>query len=72
MNKKLLTATVISLSVLSSLTAQSESSDFFRSIGKIYVVVAVIVAIFLGIVLFMLYLDRKLTKLENQIKEEHD
>ena len=42
-----------------------------RSIGKIYVVVAVIIAIFVGIVLFLIYLDRKLTKLEDQINE-HD
>ena len=38
-----------------------------RSIGKIYVVVAVIVVAFIGIVLFLIYLDRKVTKLENQI-----
>lgn len=38
-----------------------------RSMGKMYVVVAVILAIFLGIVIFMVYLDRKLTNIENQI-----
>ncbi|HMP30659.1 MAG TPA: CcmD family protein [Saprospiraceae bacterium] len=42
-----------------------------RSIGKMYVVVAVIVAIFIGLVVFLIYLDRRLTKLENQIKD-HD
>lgn len=41
-----------------------------RSTGKIYVVVAVIVAIFIGLVFFMVYLDKKLTKLENQINEQ--
>lgn len=40
-----------------------------RSTGKIYVVVAVIVAIFIGLVFFLLYLDRRLTKLEDQIIE---
>ena len=40
-----------------------------RSTGKVYVVVAVIVTIFIGIVLFLIYLDRKLTKLENQIND---
>ena len=48
---------------------QTTSDDFMRSIGKIYVVVAVIVAIFIGIVLFLIYLDRRLTKLENQYNE---
>jgi CcmD family protein len=42
-----------------------------RSSGKIYVVVAVIVAIFIGIVAFLMYLDRKLTKLENQINNDN-
>lgn len=42
-----------------------------RSMGKMYVVVAVIAAIFVGIVIFLVYLDRKLTRLENQINH-HD
>ncbi len=48
---------------------QNTDADFMSSIGKIYVVVAVIVAVFVGIVIFLIYLDRKLTKLEDQIKE---
>jgi CcmD family protein len=52
------------------LWGQEGSTDFLRSTGKIYVVVAVIAAIFVGIVLFLAYLDRKLTKLENQINEK--
>lgn len=52
-------------------SALAQEADFMRSIGKMYVVVAVIVAVFIGIVLFLIYLDRKLTKLENQIKD-HD
>jgi CcmD family protein len=54
---------------LSSATAQSNSRDFMRSMGKMYVVVAVIVAVFMGIVLFLVFLDRRLTKIENQIKD---
>lgn len=52
-------------------SALAQEADFMRSIGKIYVVVAVIVAVFIGIVVFLIYLDRKLTKLENQINN-HD
>jgi len=48
----------------------SDAPDFMRSQGKLFVVVAVIAAIFLGITAFLVYLDRRLTKLENQIKEE--
>lgn len=43
------------------------SEDFMRSVGKIYVVVGVIVLVFLGLVLFVWRMDRRLTKLENQI-----
>ncbi len=46
---------------------QAANEDFMRSVGKIYVVVAVIVLAFLGIVFFLYRMDNKLTKLENQI-----
>lgn len=41
-----------------------EMADSMRSNGKIFVVVAVIVTIFAGIILYLIRLDRKLTKLE--------
>lgn len=67
--KKRLSSSLLLLLLGQALFAQSASTDFMRSTGKIYVVVAVILAIFIGIVLFLIYLDRKLTKLENQIKD---
>ncbi len=48
------------------------NGDFMRETGKIYVVTAVIVAIFLGIVFFLLRLERRLTNIEHQIQEEHE
>ncbi len=60
-----------SLLVTSFYPLFGQPADFMRSMGKMYVVVAVIAAIFIGIVIFLIYLDRKLTKLENQIKD-HD
>lgn len=55
--------------VTNSLTAQPEApADFMRSIGKMYVVVGVIVLVFLGLVSWLVYLDRRLTKLEDQIE----
>ena len=44
--------------------------DFMRETGKINVVVGVILLIFLGIVWYLVRLDRKLTKLEYQINDE--
>ncbi|TXB62072.1 CcmD family protein [Phaeodactylibacter luteus] len=68
--KKRFSLALLSLCLLNVLAAQnSTDTDFMRSTGKIYVVVAVVLAIFVGLVLFLVYLDRKLTKLENQIKD---
>lgn len=61
--------TILFLLITQTLFAQSESMDFMRSIGKIYVVVAVIISMFIGIVIYMYRVDQKLTKLENQIIE---
>ncbi|GAB4092495.1 CcmD family protein [Flaviaesturariibacter terrae] len=41
-----------------------EMADAFRSNGKIYVVFAVILTIFAGIILYLVRLDRKISKLE--------
>lgn len=44
--------------------------DFMRETGKINVVVGVILLIFLGIVSYLVRLERKITKLEHQIKDD--
>ena len=44
--------------------------DFMRETGKINVVVGVILLIFMGIVWYLVRLDRKLTKLEYQLNDE--
>ena len=45
-----------------------EMADALRSNGKIYVVVLVICTIFAGIILFLLFLERKIKRLErNQL-----
>ncbi len=46
--------------------ADQPPADFLRSIGKMYVVVAVIVVVFLGLAYYLWSLDRRLTKLEDQ------
>lgn len=54
------------------LLAQAENSDFFRSIGKIYAVVAVLVVVFIGIFAFLFYLERKINKMERQLGDSRD
>lgn len=39
-----------------------------RSNGKIYVVVAVLLTIFLGIILYLIRLDRKMSRIEKETK----
>ena len=51
-------------------TGQAQSQDFMRSTGKINVVFGVIFIIFSGIIIFLIVLDRKLSKLENRINHE--
>ena len=48
--------------------AQSPAIDFLRSVGKIYVVVAVICVLLIGLFWYMVRVDKRLTKIENQIK----
>jgi CcmD family protein len=43
-----------------------QMADFMRSSGKIYVVVAVVVAILIGLFVYLISLDRKISKLERE------
>ena len=43
-----------------------EMADVMRSDGKIYVVVAVLLLILLGLIAYLVVLDRKVSKLEKQ------
>lgn len=62
--KIVLLFSVLLLHLLATAQGKVEMADGLRSNGKIYVVVAVIVTIFTGIILYLIRLDRKLTKLE--------
>lgn len=47
-----------------------EMADELRSSGKIYVVVAVLAIIFLGIIIYLVNLDRKITRLEKELNKK--
>ncbi|HAY89965.1 MAG TPA: CcmD family protein [Bacteroidetes bacterium] len=49
--------------------AQTPVDDFFYQSGKIYVVIAVLVIIFSLITLYLVRLDKKITKLEKDRNE---
>jgi hypothetical protein len=44
-----------------------DMADTMRSNGRIYVVVAVVVLILVGLILYLVRLDRKITRLEKEM-----
>ena len=63
---------VVALLLPCGATAAGESGvvDFLRNTGKIYSVVTLVLIVFIGMIIFLIRLDKKLTKLENQINNE--
>jgi hypothetical protein len=73
MHKKVYSCLLLSLFIQSGLIVQAqdtaagrpvEMADRMRAEGKIYVVVAVLLTIFLGIIAYVIRLDRKIGRLE--------
>lgn len=48
-----------------------DMADSFRKDGKIYVVVLVTAVVFLGIVIYLISIDRKLRKMEQELKNKN-
>jgi hypothetical protein len=72
LQKSLLLVWMAIINVPSALLAQGDSSiemaDTMRSEGKIYVVILVVIIVFSGLVIFAINSDRKISKLEKEIK----
>jgi len=62
--KKLFSITVVLLFSL-VMNAQGKMADLMKENGKIYVVIAVMLTILAGLILYLVRLDRKISKLEN-------
>jgi uncharacterized membrane protein len=69
--KKILLMLLLSLSVTMSFAQdnKTEMADLMRSNGRIYVVVAVVVTILIGLILYLFRLDKKISKLEKDNKQ---
>ena len=50
--------------------AQAEMADTMRSEGKIYVVVAILLIIFGGLIGYLVLLDRKVTRIEKKLTKK--
>ncbi len=49
-----------------------EMADTMRSNGKIYVVVAVVMVVFVGLIVYMIQTERKITRIEKEVFKEKD
>jgi CcmD family protein len=64
MLKSIFATIILLLTTVSAAMAETEMADTMRSNGKIYVVVVVLATIFAGIFTYLVYLDRKMSRLE--------
>jgi CcmD family protein len=55
--------------IFTTILLQGTDTDFFRSMGKINVVFAVIMVIFIGIVVYLFRIDKRLKGLEKRLKQ---
>lgn len=82
MIRKLLFSILITLSSLSAIAQEKieinesdytnnevEMADAFRADGKIFVVVAVILVMLIGLFIYLILIDRKVKRLENQLNK---
>jgi hypothetical protein len=52
-----------------SIGVDEQAGNFLRESGKLYVVITVLVTIFVGIIIFLILQERKISKLEKKIKD---
>jgi CcmD family protein len=67
--KKSIALLIFLLSFVTAFAQQSagvEMADAFRSSGKIYVVIATIVIIFIGLSIYLFSIDKRLKKIEKE------
>lgn len=67
--KKIVSLCTLLLLVLPGHAQQVEMADNMRAEGKIYVVVAILVAILAGLIAYVIILDRKAGRLEKKLDE---
>ena len=66
-NKKFLTLLLLALLNPLYSFCQNSNNNIFESSGKIMVVIAVIAIVFIGIIVFLFSIERRLNKLEKEI-----
>ena len=72
MRRKLILFFLVFCSSIFNLHAQGKSMNFMQSSGKIYVAIGSLLIIFLVLILYLVFIDRKVKRLENLISNEED
>ncbi|MEO7991973.1 MAG: CcmD family protein [Chryseolinea sp.] len=70
MVKGILSLMLIMFSFIAQAQSNVEMADTMRSEGKIYVVVGIILIVLVGLIAYLVMLDRKVNKLENLLTEK--
>ena len=65
MYKRVMTLVLLFFASLAE-AQEIEMADTFRAEGKIYVVVAVVLIMLIGLLLYLLRIDKRLKKIENE------
>jgi hypothetical protein len=68
--KKITSTLALLLMFIAAIGQNAEMADQFRSSGKIYVVVGVVVLIFAVLFSYLLYMDFRLRKIEKEVDEK--
>lgn len=70
MKKFLLLLLLIGSSTVYGHTLDQQAGDFLRQSNKLYVVIAVIVTIFAALIIFLVLQERRISRIEKQLKEK--
>lgn len=69
--KKVITAYMVLLSAV-GYGQQVEMADTMRKEGKIYVVVAVLVTVFVGLIIYLIIQENRLSKIEKKLNNKNE
>lgn len=69
--KKVITAYMVLLSAV-GYGQQVEMADTMRQEGKIYVVVAVLVTVFVGLIIYLIIQENRLSKIEKKLNNKNE
>lgn len=67
--KHIIKILILSLIPICAFSQNAGANDFFSNIGKIYVTVGVLLILFTGMIGFLIYLERKVARLEQEIED---